>query len=92
MRDDPLNDEASHLGLDLRVGVHTGEVEVVPDDVRGIAVQCASRILALAGGGEVCVSSTTFDLLAGSSLTFEDRCQHELKRISGKRRVYALIG
>ena len=87
-----LIDEAAELGLGLRAGVHTGEVEVVPGDVRGIAVHYASRILALARGGDVCVSSTTYDLLAGSNLEFDDRGEHELKGISGKRRVYAFVG
>jgi class 3 adenylate cyclase len=86
-----LIDEASHLGLGLRAGVHTGEVEIVPGDVRGLAVHYASRVLAMAGAGEVWVSSTTYDLLAGSSLRFEDRGEHELKGISGPRRLYALV-
>jgi len=86
-----LIEEAAKLDLGLRAGVHTGEVEVVPGDVRGIAVHYASRILALAGGGDVYVSSTTYDLLAGSSLAFEDRGEHELKGISGKRRMYRLV-
>jgi class 3 adenylate cyclase len=81
---------AHDLGLGLRAGVHTGEVEMAPGDVRGLAVHVASRILALAGGGEVYVSATTHELLAGSNLAFEDRGEHELKGISGKRRVYAL--
>jgi class 3 adenylate cyclase len=85
-------EHARELGLGLRAGVHTGEVEMAPGDVRGLAVHVASRILALAGGGEVYVSGTTFELLAGSVLEFEDRGEHELKGVSGHRRVYALIG
>ncbi len=84
-------DHARELGLGLRAGVHTGEVELSPGDVRGLAVHLASRILALAGDGEVYVSGSTHELLAGSSFTFEDRGEHELKGISGRRRVYALI-
>jgi class 3 adenylate cyclase len=83
-------EHALELGLGLRAGVHTGEVELAPGDVRGLAVHVASRILALAGGGEVFVSNTTFELLAGSSLAFDDRGEHELKGISGRRHVYAL--
>jgi class 3 adenylate cyclase len=85
-----LHDDAERLGVSLRAGVHTGEVELVPGDVRGLAVHYASRVLALAGAGEVWVSSTTYELLAGSSLRFEDRGERELKGISGKRRIYAL--
>jgi class 3 adenylate cyclase len=84
-------DHARELGLGLRAGIHTGEVELSPGDVRGLAVHLASRILALAGGGEVCVSGSTYELLAGSSFTFEDRGEQDLKGISGRRRVYSLV-
>jgi class 3 adenylate cyclase len=78
------------LGLDVRAGVHTGEVERRPGDKpRGIAVHLGARIMSLAGTGEVLVSSTTRDLVAGSGLEFEDRGEHELKGIEGKRRVFA---
>ena len=78
------------LGLDVRAGVHTGEVERRPGDKpRGIAVHVAARIASLAGAGEVLVSSTTHDLVAGSGLTFDDRGEHELKGIEGARRVFA---
>ncbi len=82
--------QARELGLGLRAGVHTGEVELVPGDVRGLAVHMASRILAIAGDEEVFVSGSTQELLAGSSLQFDDRGEHELKGIAGKRRVYAV--
>ena len=84
-------DQARELGLGLRAGIHTGEVELLPGDVRGLAVHLASRVLALAGNGEVYVSGSTYELLAGSSLAFEDRGEQELKGISGRRRVYALV-
>ena len=84
-------DNARELGLGLRAGVHTGEVELSPGDVRGLAVHLASRILALAGDGEVYVSASTYELLGSSSFAFEDRGEHELKGISGRRRVYALV-
>jgi hypothetical protein len=84
-------DAARELGLELRAGVHTGEVELSPGDVRGLAVHLASRILALAGSGEVYVSGSTYELLAGARFAFEDRGEHELKGISGRRRVYALV-
>jgi class 3 adenylate cyclase len=81
---------ARELGLGLRAAVHTGELELVPGDVRGLAVHVASRILALAGDGDVLLSATTRELIAGSNLAFEDKGEHELKGISGTRRVYAL--
>jgi class 3 adenylate cyclase len=80
------------IGLTIRAGVHTGEVEVVPGNLRGLAVHIASRILALAGPAEVVVSWTTRDLLAGTAFTFEDRGMHELKGIAGPRAVYAVTG
>lgn len=83
-------EQARDLGLGLRAGVHTGEIEVVPGDVRGFAVHIASRIMALAGDGEVYVSGSTQELLAGSRLRFDDRGEHELKGITGRRRVYAV--
>jgi class 3 adenylate cyclase len=83
-------DHARELGLGLRAGVHTGEVELSAGDVRGLAIHLASRILALAGDGEVYVSGATYELLAGSSFAFEDRGEHELKGITGRRRVYAV--
>jgi class 3 adenylate cyclase len=83
-------EHARSLGLGLRAGVHTGEVELSPGDVRGIAVHVASRILALAGDGDVTFSSTTRELLADSGMEFDDLGEQELKGISGRRRIYAL--
>lgn len=85
-----IRDSVRELGIQIRAGIHTGEVEIVPNDVRGVAVHTAARILALAGPGEILVSGTTHDLLAGSGLAFEDRGSHELKGLSGVRSVYAL--
>ena len=82
---------ASSLGLTARAGVHTGEVELQGDEVRGIAVHAAARILALAQPGEVLVSGTVRDLLAGSGLEFEDRGEFELRGIDGRRPLAALI-
>jgi class 3 adenylate cyclase len=81
---------AKAIGIQTRAGVHTGDVELVPGDVRGVAVHVAARIMALAGASEVLVSGTTHDLLTGSSLVFEDRGLHELKGVSGMRQVFAL--
>jgi class 3 adenylate cyclase len=78
------------LQLAVRAGVHTGEVERRQGDKpRGIAVHVGARIMSLAGAGEVLVSATTMDLVAGSELEFDDRGEHELKGIDGARRVYA---
>jgi class 3 adenylate cyclase len=82
--------ELARLGLDVRAGVHTGEVERQNGGKpRGIAVHLGARIMSLGGAGEVLVSTTTHDLVAGSGLEFEDRGEHELKGIPGARRVYA---
>lgn len=78
------------VGLEIRCGLHTGEVELVPGDVRGVAVHLASRVMSLAGPGEVLISGVTRDLLAGSGLLFESRGRHELKGIEGEREVFAL--
>ena len=83
----------SAVGLDVRVGVHTGEVERRAEDKpRGIAVHIGARIMGLAEAGEVLVSSTTCDLVAGSGLEFDDRGEAHLEGIEGTRRVYAAIG
>ncbi|MHB8572882.1 MAG: adenylate/guanylate cyclase domain-containing protein [Candidatus Dormibacteria bacterium] len=76
------------LGLTLRVGVHSGECEVQGDDLLGIAVNTAARVAALAGPGEVLVSSTVRDLVAGSGLEFSDRGAHELRGIPGSWQVF----
>jgi class 3 adenylate cyclase len=83
-------DAAMRLGLTARAGVHTGEIELRPVEVRGIAVHAAARILALAQPGEVLVSATVRDLLAGSGLEFTDRGEHELRGIEGTRHLFAL--
>lgn len=82
---------ARAIGLPIRVGIHTGEVEFSGGDARGIAVHAAARILSLAGPDEVLVSSTTKELLEGSALILEDAGTHELKGISGARQVFRLV-
>jgi class 3 adenylate cyclase len=79
----------STLGVQIRAGVHTGEVEVRGDDLGGLAVHIAARVSAAAGAGEVVVSSTVKDLLAGSAITFQDRGEHELKGVPGNWRLFA---
>jgi len=83
-------EEAVRLGLGLRCGIHTGEVELIPDNIRGVAVHIVSRVMALASAGEVLASGTTYELVADSDLHFEDRGSHELKGVTGARQVWAL--
>jgi class 3 adenylate cyclase len=78
------------LGLEVRAGLHTGECELAGDDVRGIAVHIGARVAALAGPGEVLVSSTVKDLVVGSGIEFEDRGEHALKGIPGAWRLFAV--
>jgi class 3 adenylate cyclase len=82
---------AKALGLAIRVGVHTGEVEIVGSNARGLAVHAAARVMSIARGGEVLVSSTTKDLLEGSGLDLEDAGTHELKGLAGERHLYRLM-
>jgi class 3 adenylate cyclase len=79
------------IGLEIRAGVHTGEVELSEGDVQGIAVHIGARISALAGAGELFVSSTVKDLVAGSGIEFEDRGAHQLKGVPGDWRVFAVL-
>ena len=80
------------LGLEMRAGLHTGEVErPTGGKPRGIAVNVAARVAGIAGGGEVFVTTTTRDLVAGSGLEFEDRGEHELKGLGEARRVYRAL-
>lgn len=78
------------LGLRLRAGVHTGEVELAEGDVRGVAVHTAARIMGLASAGDVWLSATVRELAAESDLEFEDLGEHELKGIPGARHLYRL--
>lgn len=78
------------LGLEVRIGVHTGECEVMGDDVGGIAVHIAARIGALAKAGEVVVSGTVKDLVAGSGIGFEDRGIHELRGVPDTWRLFSV--
>lgn len=83
---------AGQLDLPLRAGAHTGEVEVRGDDVAGIAVHIGSRVAAAAQGGEVLVSRTVKDLVAGSGITFEDHGEHDLKGVPDRWRLYRVCG
>ncbi len=86
-----IRDRARSVELELRSGVHTGEVELADGAVRGIAVHLGARVAALADPGEILVSSTVKDLVAGSGIGFEDRGEHELKGVPGAWRLYAVL-
>jgi class 3 adenylate cyclase len=77
------------LGIDVRAGLHTGECELMGDNVGGIAVHIGARVAAAAGAGEVLVSSTVKDLVAGSGIGFADRGTHVLKGVPGEWRLFA---
>lgn len=86
-----MDPSVAKLGVRVRVGIHTGEIEISGGKARGLAVHAAARIASLAGPGEVLVSGTTHDLLDGSGLSFESRGEHELKGLRGARPVFALL-
>ncbi|MHB8662832.1 MAG: adenylate/guanylate cyclase domain-containing protein [Acidimicrobiales bacterium] len=79
------------LGIEVRAGLHTGEVELRGADIGGIAVHIGQRVSALAGPGEVLVSRTVTDLVAGSGIGFDDRGEYELKGVPGKWRLFAVV-
>jgi class 3 adenylate cyclase len=78
------------LGIDVRVGVHTGEVEIRDGSLSGVAVHIGARVAGVAGSGEVLVSSTVKDLVAGSGIAFVDRGIHPLKGVPGEWRLFAV--
>jgi class 3 adenylate cyclase len=79
------------LGLRVRAGVHTGEIELIDDDIGGMAVAIGARVTALAGAGDVMTSSTVKDLTAGSGLSFEDAGEHELKGVPDRWHLYRVV-
>jgi class 3 adenylate cyclase len=83
-------DALQGLGLDVRAGVHTGEVEIMGANLGGIAVHIGSRVMSQAGAGEVLVSSTVKELVVGSGIAFDDRGPHELKGVPGEWRLFAV--
>jgi class 3 adenylate cyclase len=85
-----IRDGVRALEIEIRAGLHTGEIELAGDDVRGIAVNIGARVAALARPGEVLVSSTVKDLVAGSGIEFEDRGSHALKGVPGEWRLFAV--
>jgi class 3 adenylate cyclase len=87
-----IRDAVRTLGLEIRVGIHTGEIEVrADDDVAGVAVHIGARVAQHAGAAEVLVSSTVKDLVAGSGIEFDDRGEHELKGVPGTWRLFSVV-
>jgi class 3 adenylate cyclase len=84
-----VREHLRRIGLDVRSGVHAGECEESGGKLVGIAVHIGSRVLGIAQPGEVLVSSTVRDLVAGSGIEFDDRGEHTLKGIAGPWRLYA---
>jgi len=78
------------LGLEIRAGLHTGECEILGDKLSGIAVHTGARVASMARAGEVLVSGTVKDLVAGSGIAFEDRGVQALKGLPGEWRLYAV--
>ena len=86
-----IADELGELGLEIRAGVHVGEIETVGDDVTGVTVNVAARVAAIAGGSEILVSATVKDLTPGSGLVFEDAGEHDLKGVPDRWRLYRVV-
>jgi class 3 adenylate cyclase len=86
-----IADSVVSLGVKVRSGLHTGECEVIEDNVGGIAVHTTARVAALAQPGEVLVSHTVRDLVAGSGIRFESRGTHTLKGVPGEWPLFAAI-
>jgi len=85
-----VRENLRRIGLDIRAGIHAGECEESGGQLVGIAVHIGSRVLGIAQPGEVLVSSTVRDLVAGSGIEFGDRGQHPLKGIAGRWHLYAV--
>jgi class 3 adenylate cyclase len=87
-----LRDELHGIGLQIRAGLHTGEVEQRDGDIGGIAVHIAARVMAAAGPGEILTSRTVRDLIVGSDITLDDRGPQPLKGVEGTWQLFALVG
>ena len=79
------------IGVEIRAGIHTGEVELRGRDIAGIAVHVASRVASRAGPGEILVSRTVVELATGAGFHFEDRGEHELKGLSNTWRLFVVV-
>ena len=86
-----IADSVLTLGIKVRTGLHTGECEIIEDNIGGIAVHTAARVAALADSGEVLVSHTVRDLVAGSGIHFESRGTHTLKGVAGDWQLFAAV-
>jgi class 3 adenylate cyclase len=86
-----IRDAVRALGIEVRAGVHTGEIEIRGDDVAGMAVHIGARVTSTAAPGEVLVSATVKDLVVGSGIEFVDRDEHELKGVPGTWRLYRAV-
>jgi class 3 adenylate cyclase len=86
-----IRDQLATHGVAVRAGLHTGEIELRGDDVAGMAVHTGARVAGLAGAGEVLVSSTLKDLVAGSGIEFADRGDHQLKGVPGTWRLFSIV-
>jgi class 3 adenylate cyclase len=84
-----ISEAVEDLGLQVKAGLHTGEVEMTDNDLSGIAVHIASRIVAMAQPGQVLVSSTVRDLVAGSNIRFRDEGSHRLKGLEEQVKLFA---
>jgi class 3 adenylate cyclase len=87
-----LRDGLDGIGIRIRAGLHTGEVELRDGDVGGIAVHIAARIMATAGAGEIVVSRTVRDLVAGSEVVLDDRGSRQLKGVEGAWQLFGVVG
>jgi len=87
-----IRDALRGTNLEIRAGLHTGEIELQGKDVAGIAVHIGARVSALAGPGEILVSRTVVDLVTGSGLRFDDRGSHVLKGVAGEWQLFSLVG
>ena len=86
-----IRDAVGALGIEVRVGLHTGEIEVRGEDVAGMAVHIGARVSSVADAGEVLVSSTVKDLVVGSAIEFADRGERQLKGVPGSWRLYRVV-
>jgi class 3 adenylate cyclase len=86
-----IRDGARQLGIEVRAGLHTGEIGLRGDNIGGVAINIGARVMARAGAGEVLVSRTVTDLVSGSGIEFEDRGEHELKGVPGLWKLYAVV-
>ena len=86
-----IRDATAGIELPVRIGVHTGEIELLPGDIGGLAVHAAARVMALGGASDIMVSSSTRSLVEGGDLRFESRGEQQLKGLASPLGVFALV-